>query len=118
MIPMFDSVKTISWSLIPGMGTHLFMSDGRLERKRFRVFCSLVGKLTDCIRPRSFSMDKKVSLIAIQYWCPLIEFEDQDISGRLKSPVSHIVEFLYLKQISLMMEYKAVAWSGILLGGR
>ena len=42
VIPMFDSVKTISWSLIPGMGTHLFMSDGRLERKRSRVFCSLV----------------------------------------------------------------------------
>ncbi|CAC5381839.1 relA [Mytilus coruscus] len=116
MTAMLESMKTISWSLIPDTGSHLFMRDGLLMRNKSRMFGPLVGNWTDCISPRSFSKDKKVSLISLRYWLPVMVFDDQLISCRLTSPPIQMVELLYLEQMSLMIEHRDMAYSMPLLG--
>jgi hypothetical protein len=45
---MLESTKTISWSLMPGIASHLLINDGRFVKNTSSRFWSLVGKLTDC----------------------------------------------------------------------
>ena len=41
-----DSIQTASWSLIPAMELHEWMSDGLLEINTSKVLFALVGKFT------------------------------------------------------------------------
>ena len=82
-IAMLESTKTISWSLMPGIASHLLINDGRFVKNTSSRFWPLVGKLTDCIRPKSSSSARKISLISLRYWLLVIVFEDQLISGLL-----------------------------------
>jgi hypothetical protein len=50
---MLESTKTISWSLMPGIALHLLINDGRFVKNTSRRIWPLVGKLMDCIRPKS-----------------------------------------------------------------
>ena len=53
----------VSWSLIPGIGSILFTSEGRFVRNRSRVFSFLVGKSTSCVILRYWKVFKKTSLV-------------------------------------------------------
>ena len=117
-IAMLESTKTISWSLMPGIASHLLINDGRFVKNTSSRFWPLVGKLTDCIRPKSSSSARQISLISLRYWLLVIVFEDQLISGKFKSPPIQMVDFVFLWQMSEMMfdrslEYlmAAIRWS-------
>jgi hypothetical protein len=45
-IAMLESTKTISWSLMPGIASHLLINDGRFVKNTSSRFWPLVGKLT------------------------------------------------------------------------
>ena len=53
---MFTSARTMSWSLMPGMEVHLLTNDGLFVAKMSSVFSSLVGKVTSCSHPMSWSL--------------------------------------------------------------
>jgi hypothetical protein len=94
-IAMLESTKTISWSLMPGIASHLLINDGRFVKNTSSRFWPLVGMLTDCIRPKSSSSARKNSLISLRYWLLVIVFEDQLISGKFRSPIQ-MVDFVFL----------------------
>ena len=73
----FEFMYTMSWSLMPGIGSHLFTSVGLFVMNKSRVFWFLVGKSTICSNSQLWSMLITVSLKSV----------------RLKSPASHIVAF-------------------------
>ena len=80
-----------SWSLIPGMAVTLSTRVGLVVKKRSKVFCCLVGKLTNCSRLWVIAMLRRDV-----HWSPLPPYtlvlngltddDSQSTSGRLKSP--------------------------------
>jgi hypothetical protein len=57
----------VSWSLIPGIGVHLFISDGLLVRNNSTVLLSLVGKLIAWLNPQSVFNCKNLSLVSFHW---------------------------------------------------
>ena len=45
---MLASVRTMSWSLNPGIAVHLLISVGLFVMNRCSIFSSRVGKVTTC----------------------------------------------------------------------
>ena len=65
------SKKTASWSLSPGQPEHLLSRDGRFVNTRSSVCFPLLGKSTSWSRPAWTIVWRKVSLIGVQYQCPV-----------------------------------------------
>ena len=92
------SISTASWSDIPGITVHLVMRVSLFVERRSRVLSSLVGSLTVWVRAAASSMSRNASWLSL---CLVLFFMltvswHQSISGRLKSPVSHICEAVWL----------------------
>ena len=64
---MLESTKTISWSLMPGIASHLLINDGRFVKNTSSRFWPLAGKLTDCIRPKSSSSANFFTILVAGY---------------------------------------------------
>ena len=60
------SVRTMSWSLKPGIDVHLLTSVGLLVVKMSSVFSRRVGKVTTCSAQMSCTIFTKAVLIGIQ----------------------------------------------------
>ena len=78
----------------------------------------LVGKSMIWESPSSAPNLRKSSLIGVLYWWPSMLLFFQLMSGRLKSPVIHIVALLNCEHIEEMVLYSCVAYSSLLLVGR
>ena len=92
---------------MPDIGSHRFSRDGRLVKNSSRVDLSLVGNLTVCDNPRSSSICRSVWLISFRYLLPLNVFVIQSMSGRLKSPATHMVDLGYFRHNDFMVLYRA-----------
>ena len=95
---------------MPGIGSHRFSRDGRLVKNSSRVDLSLVGNLTVCdtCNPSSSSICWSVWLISFRYLLPLNVFVIQSMSGRLKSPATHMVDLGYFKHNDFMVLYRTL----------
>ena len=89
LILMLVSTKTMSWSLIPGRGLHLFTSDLWVVKTRSRVLSSRVGKSTICSIHKSCTLSMKDLFMWFGYVEPSIVTVFQLISGKLMSPAIH-----------------------------
>jgi hypothetical protein len=94
---------------MPGIGSHRLSRDGRLEKNSSRVDLSLVGNLTVCDNPSSSSICRSVWLISFRYLLPLNVFVIQSMSGRLKSPATHMLDLGYFRHNDYMVLYRALA---------
>ena len=75
------------------MGLDLTTNDDLLVRNKSCVFGPLVANLTICSSPESYTKSRNAWLISLLYAFDVIAQESQLMSGRLKSPASHIVAF-------------------------
>ena len=59
----------VSGSLIPGIGVHLFTTDGMLIKNNSNVLLSLVGKLMVWLNPVTIFKRRKLSHMSLGYSC-------------------------------------------------
>ena len=104
---MLVSTKTVSWSLRPGHGMHLFNKEGRLLMKMSRVLVPRVGKSTSCSAPMSNMVSRKVELIcAGLLWADVLDVF-QSMSGKFASPPIHMTEPWYVLARFLAAEHNS-----------
>ena len=60
--------------------------------------------------PRSFIKSKNNWFMGLEYWWPVMVFEFQSMSGRLKSPINQKTDFLNLSFISLISLHISRHW--------
>jgi hypothetical protein len=71
---MFVSIMTMSCSLRPGHGMHLFSKEGRFVMKTYKVLVSRVGKSTICSPPKSNMVLMKIVLICAGFiWTVVLD---------------------------------------------
>ena len=87
---------------MPGRDTHCWMKDGCDMKNKSNMFDLRVGKFTIWVKPHSADMLISNSLIVSGYLYPETDSSSQLISGRLKSPVQHIIASGYLDTVSIM----------------
>ena len=78
-----------------GISQHLLSKDTLLINNRSSLLSPLVGKSTICSAFITFNDSRNNSLISLQYLCLTILFNDQSMSGRLKSPYTQNGDFFY-----------------------
>ena len=84
----------VSWSPKPDVGSMFFISPGRLVRRRSRVAFLRVVNSTIWVSLTESKISRNSSFNFFEYWWPMMFFDDQSMSGRLKSPPNHIGIFL------------------------
>jgi hypothetical protein len=77
-------------AFLPNGGSDLQrnLKAGRLVKTKSSVLSWRVGKSTICSNPKSWDNSRNNWLTRCGYWCPVMVFDFQHISGRLKSPES------------------------------
>ena len=93
-----QSYGTMSWSpfLLNGASDlQRNLKAGWLVKTKSSVLSWRVGKSTICSNPKSWDKSRNNWLTRCGYWCRVVVFDFQHIPGRLKSPESIIIDFLY-----------------------
>lgn len=112
-----DSMKTMSWSAIPGIGVHRLIKLCRFVEKRSSVLSRRLSNFITWSRLQFWIISKNLLFICRRLWLPFTDIELQLMSGKLKSPPIHMTACLFEFEISLNALHIRSLYEASLFGG-